>query len=289
MAQQKFILDWLAICGTKQQFADAACILSLLGKSQLPADRNSSEYGKETPIAHSDHNSEDDSSTTDSDLMDESQDHREEATSRGGKVTEHTSNLLRNEFLTRLAETLARYKGGLQSKETSQSGPKHVSEAYMEEQPQDEPKAVEIFVTKNEGINEEDTKYLYDLKLQLEALSRNNTDAEEMEDLLLDRSLRYIRPRLEKYVALLIGSFETKVPAGTPAKHGRQDIFQSLSEQQSDPNAIWEYEPWNDYKPQPAKVIHAGNSSKPNSAHAESGKTCTDIQKDSNTLFEQVL
>lgn len=78
---------------------------------------------------------------------------------------------LKNQFLDRLAETLARFKTDAQAKTSNDA--KHVSAAMMVCYEDEE--RVKIFCAKNEGLEQEDEDFLARWKLLMESIARKGS------------------------------------------------------------------------------------------------------------------
>ena len=153
-AGNHLLFDWAGICGSGQDFVDTACLLSLLC-TQL-RDDTEDESDDENDVHEEneqDEISDEDLAPWDSQIRDK----RDE-----GQLHMARSRL-RNRFLDRLTEVLARVKGE----------PDEVASAYMTEAEDHEGnQRVEIRVAKNGGLSEDDSRYLVDIGIHLERVAR---------------------------------------------------------------------------------------------------------------------
>jgi hypothetical protein len=78
---------------------------------------------------------------------------------------------LKNQFLDRLAETLARFKTDAKAKASKDA--KHVSAAMMVCYEDEE--RIKIFCAKNEGLDKEDNDFLARWKLRMEGIARKGS------------------------------------------------------------------------------------------------------------------
>ncbi|KAF4769344.1 hypothetical protein HAV15_008819 [Penicillium sp. str.  len=113
---------------------------------------------------------------------------------------------LKNQFLDRLAETLARFKTDAPAKMSN--GAKHVSAAMMACY-EDEGR-VKIFCAKNEGLEKEDEDFLARWKLLMESIARKDEDTSAMFNLVAD----YQGPRITTYLESLKRVFRPNTDPG---------------------------------------------------------------------------
>ncbi|KAJ5632758.1 hypothetical protein N7490_009097 [Penicillium lividum] len=141
-----------------QNIEDAICLLALI--SNRPPDLEEStqetdarEFDKESQYYSNDEEFDDPEDPTVLDTDPAHEQYRLE---------------LKNQFLDRLAETLARFKADFQAKSSNDA--KHVSAAMMVCYESEE--HVKIFCAKNEGLEKEDNEFLATWKLRMESIAR---------------------------------------------------------------------------------------------------------------------
>jgi hypothetical protein len=139
---------------------DVICLLASIPDGQ--PDRNPKTRTQEPKTRDTDVDAE--SGSSDDDLDD-----IEDLTVLGTnpKSEEHLAEL-KNPFLDRLAETLARFKSDPQDRRSKDA--KNVFATMMICHEKEE--RVEIFCTKNEGLDDEDRKFLNKWKVHMEKIAR---------------------------------------------------------------------------------------------------------------------
>ena len=161
-ADSPHVLDWSGAGGSSQNFVDAACLLYFLCKQLREDADDDSDHERDADGEDDQHDeiSDEEVVPCDSqtgDNQDQDQERLQLAESR-----------LRNRFLDRLAEVLARIKGS----------PDEVASAYMVEVEDDKGnQRAEVRIAKNEGLSERDRKYLKKLGATLEQVARGGKSA----------------------------------------------------------------------------------------------------------------
>jgi hypothetical protein len=185
----KFQLDWSSISGTQANFFNTFCLLELLHRGLRESEIPRSQSGISEDGGHEDEvidRVEEDGSETSSD--ESSPDSFEKPAGNGNSVLEKT--ILRDKFLDRLAEILARYKDDPGAK--IRQANKHIASAYMEEHGDE---SVELFIAKNEGLYPTDEAYLKSLGGFLQDLSQKSKTSFkfsiEFTDVAVNRSYPY--------------------------------------------------------------------------------------------------
>ncbi|KAJ5193420.1 hypothetical protein N7449_009562 [Penicillium cf. viridicatum] len=106
---------------------------------------------------------------------------------------------LKNQFLDRLAGTLARFKTDAQAKKSNDA--KHVSAAMMVCYEDEE--RVKIFCAKNEGLEQEDEDFLARWKLLMESIARKGYASDEDTSAMFNLVADYQWPRITTYLESL--------------------------------------------------------------------------------------
>jgi hypothetical protein len=146
---------------THQNIEDAICLLALI--SNRPPGLGESTQETEAREIHEDPLSY---------SNDEEFDDPEDPTVLGIDPEHEQYRMeLKNQFLDRLAETLARFKTDVQAKSSNDA--KHVSAAMMVCYENEE--HVKIFCAKNEGLDKENDDYLARWKLSMESIARKSS------------------------------------------------------------------------------------------------------------------
>jgi hypothetical protein len=150
----KFQLDWSSISGTQASFFNAICLLELLHRglkeNEILRIQSGTVWDRGGEDKITDRVEDDDSETSNDES---SQGSFEKPAGDGTSTLEQT--ILRDKFLDRLTEILARYKDDRDAK--IRQANKHIASAYMEEH---EGENVEVFIAKNEGLCPTDIAYL---------------------------------------------------------------------------------------------------------------------------------
>ncbi|KAK0510902.1 hypothetical protein JMJ35_006454 [Cladonia borealis] len=192
-------LQWPSICGSRQKFIDANCILSMLSPQQRDEDL------------------EDDYAQHDfTELWDPE---RSEQCDQ-----QHLSIALaqlRNRFLDRLAEVLARVK-------LPPEAAKQVTSAYLGEREGYECLGhVHIVLAKNEGLTAVDEPYLNTLGEILLQRARGETTFDEARQVLFSETVQYAFPRIKYYMNMLRKEFSRLVTSKIEAGNGYHSLFNS--------------------------------------------------------------
>ncbi|KAJ5489399.1 hypothetical protein N7539_004289 [Penicillium diatomitis] len=144
-----------------QNLEDAICLLALISDRPPALEESTQETGttendKESPSYSNE----------------EEFDDPEDPTGLGTDREHEQYHIeLKNQFLDRLAETLARFKTDPKAKSSIDA--KHVSAAMMVCDENEE--HVKIFCAKNEGLEKEDDDFLASWKLRMEGIARKGS------------------------------------------------------------------------------------------------------------------
>jgi hypothetical protein len=164
-------LDWSSISGTESNFFNAVCLLELLHKglqeTEIPPSQLDTAEDADVP-----ENEESNESYESEISSNESSKQASFDDPNGPKISPPQRNVLRDKFLDRLAEVLARFKDA--PKANNRQAYKHIASAYMEEQ---EEKSVTVIIAKNKGLDKVDQKYLEQLSQFLQDISQKGKNA----------------------------------------------------------------------------------------------------------------
>lgn len=215
-------LKWPSISGSRQNFVDANCVLSMLCLQQRDENPEDEEFQHSISAL---------------DEVDESDGEEMELVDPGKAELHHEKQSqlalanLRNRFLDRLAEVLAWVR-------RPPEAVKQISSGYLaESEDQASMQHAHISLAKNEGLNANDHDYLEDLCNTLMQIARGGELADlrgrlskqsvdlksvfiersfsEAREALLTDTLGYARPRVDYYLEILRKEFNRKAHART--------------------------------------------------------------------------
>ncbi|MCJ1389104.1 hypothetical protein MMC18_001958 [Xylographa bjoerkii] len=203
-----FQLDWSAISKGRQAFVDCVCILRAL--SFVHRDYGSAvstilrDEIEESQYKHSD-DEESDTEDTDFEPWESAtssqplQSSREEADEQGQVMMR-----LKDRFLDRLAEVLARSKG-------LPTGPDHVCATYMEEIRDDAgEQSVQIRYAKNAGVAQEDEAFLTKIHYHIQDAIQHPTQSDDVTKELLKDILEFSNARVNHYAEQISKNFKDR-------------------------------------------------------------------------------
>lgn len=218
-------LDWTQISGSRQNFIDSTCILSMLSPQQRGDGIDDGDpydgLGHEGLKSGDDDDDDGDDFNDDDDELADAEGAiwdigRKEMNSKERQKLAEA--ILRNRFLDRLSEVLARAK-------RPPLAVKVIASAYMAESiDQHGSQQVQIIVAKNEGLNGQDDEYLRHLVDTLMQVSQNaqgqeaNSTLETARNCLLMETIAYARPRIDFYLQILTTEFNREPRGQTPEK-----------------------------------------------------------------------
>ncbi|KGO46243.1 hypothetical protein PEX2_067260 [Penicillium expansum] len=182
---------------TYQNLDDAICLLALI--SDCPTGREESTQETEAR---------EDDKELQSYANDEKFDDLEDPTMLGTDPGHEQYRVeLKNQFLDRLAETLARFKTDPKSKTSNDA--KHVSAAMMVCYEYEE--RVKIFCAKNEGLEKEDDDFLASWKLCMESIARKGYASDEDTFAMFNLVADHQWPRITTYLKSLKRVFQSNI------------------------------------------------------------------------------
>ncbi|KAJ5425112.1 hypothetical protein N7465_000182 [Penicillium sp. CMV-2018d] len=198
---------------------------------------------------------------------------------------------LKNQFLDRLAETLARFKTDAHVKTSNDA--KHVSAAMMVCY-EDEGR-VKILCAKNEGLEQEDEDFLARWKLLMESIARKEYASDEDSSAMFSLVADYQWPRITTYLESLKRVFRPNTDPGLAKSTPKLSLLEERvlaipslqSREWEDDNEFLFTMPL-DYSARANRPAPADESKNSKSNTTCTGETVHEIQGSVSKLFENI-